>query len=157
MKKLTLSLSVILSFVLFSLFGKKTAGQAAIIDPQPGANNPPPSTTTNTNPTSGPTGVSVRNSSGLKDGTYIGSVADAFYGNIQVQTIISGGKISDVQFLQYPNDRRHSIEINSQAMPILKSEAIQAQSSQVDTVSGATATSLAFIESLGSALSQARN
>lgn len=101
-----------------------------------------------TSPTAQPTGK-------YKNGTYTGSVADAFYGNIQVQAVISGGKITDVIFLQYPSDRRTSIEINSQAMPYLKQEAIAAQSAQVDGVSGATATSQAFIESLGSALQQA--
>lgn len=90
-----------------------------------------------------------------KDGTYTGSVADAFYGNIQVQAVISGGKITDVIFLQSPNDRGRSIEINSQAMPLLKQEAIQAQLSQVDGVSGATASSGAFVQSLGDALNQA--
>lgn len=90
-----------------------------------------------------------------KDGSYTGSVADAFYGNIQVKAVISGGKITDVQFLQYPSDRRQSIAINTQAMPMLKQEAIQAQSAQVDGVSGASASSGAFIQSLQSALSQA--
>jgi uncharacterized protein with FMN-binding domain len=90
-----------------------------------------------------------------KDGKYTGSVADAYYGNIQVQVVISGGKISDVIFLQYPNDRGTSIEINSQAMPLLKQEAIQAQSANVSGVSGATDSSNAFIQSLGSALQQA--
>jgi len=54
---------------------------------------------------------------------------------------ISGGKITDVVFLQYPSDRRTSQMINSQAMPLLKEEAIQAQSVQVSGVSGASATS----------------
>lgn len=91
-----------------------------------------------------------------KDGQYTGSVADAFYGNIQVKAIISGGAITDVQFLQYPSDRSTSVEINSQAMPLLKQEAIQAQSAQVSGVSGATASSGAFIESLTNALQQAK-
>ena len=90
------------------------------------------------------------------DGTYTGTVADAFYGYIQVEVFIRGGKLADVQFLQYPNDRRTSQEINSQAMPILRSEALQAQHATVDTVSGATDTSAAFIESLSAALLQAR-
>jgi uncharacterized protein with FMN-binding domain len=107
-------------------------------------------------PTKAPTPVPTFARTGkYKDGTYTGSVADAFYGNIQVKVVISGGRITDVIFLQYPNDRNTSIEINSQAMPILKQEAISAQSAQVSGVSGATATSQAFIESLGSALSQA--
>ena len=91
-----------------------------------------------------------------KDGQYDGRIADAYYGNVQVRAIIQGGKLTDVQFLSYPNDRNQSIEINSYALPILKSEAIKAQSAQVDIVSGATNTSNAFINSLSSALSQAK-
>lgn len=91
-----------------------------------------------------------------KDGQYTGSVADAFYGYVQVKAIVSGGRITDVQFLQYPNDRSTSVFINQQAMPMLTQEAISAQSAQIDGVSGATATSRAFVESLASALSQAK-
>ena len=93
--------------------------------------------------------------SSYKNGIYTGDVADAFYGNVQVEVTINGGKISDVKFLQYPNDRQTSIEINSQATPMLIQEAIQAQSAQVDGVSGATQTSIAFRQSLQSALSKA--
>lgn len=94
--------------------------------------------------------------SGYKDGQFTGNSADAYYGNIQVKVTISGGKITDVIFLNYPQDRRTSVMINSQAMPFLKQEAIQAQSAQVDIVSGATDSSLAFRQSLQSALNQAR-
>ena len=90
------------------------------------------------------------------DGTYTGNAADAYYGIVQVKAVVSGGKLTDVQFLQYPNDRSTSIEINSQAMPLLTEEAIRAQSANVDIVSGATDTSTAFIQSLGSALAQAK-
>lgn len=90
-----------------------------------------------------------------KNGTYTGQSADAYYGNVQVKVTIAGGKINDVQFLDYPHDRSTSQRINSQAMPYLQQEAIQAQSAQVNGVSGATATSGAFLQSLSSALSQA--
>ncbi|MBU6431120.1 MAG: FMN-binding protein [Patescibacteria group bacterium] len=99
----------------------------------------------------------MMNKGQYKNGEYTGNIADAYYGNIQVKTIISGAKITDVQFLNYPNDRQNSIRINAYAMPILKSEAIKAQSAKVDVVSGATATSGAFQESLASALAQAKN
>lgn len=89
------------------------------------------------------------------DGTYIGNPADAYYGNIQVKVTISGGRLTNVVFLQYPNDRSTSVMINQQAMPMLKAEAIQAQSAKVDGVSGASDSSAAFKESLASALSQA--
>jgi uncharacterized protein with FMN-binding domain len=91
-----------------------------------------------------------------KDGSYTGSVQDAFYGNIQVQAVISGGKITNVIFLQYPNDNRTSQYINSQADPMLAQEAIQAQSAQINGVSGASASSQAFQTSLADALSQAK-
>lgn len=90
-----------------------------------------------------------------KDGQYTGSVADAYYGYIQVLAIVSGGKLTDVRFLQYPNDQPNSVAINSQAMPYLKQEALQAQSAHVNIISGATDTSQAFVQSLSSALSRA--
>jgi uncharacterized protein with FMN-binding domain len=90
-----------------------------------------------------------------KDGTYDGPVVDAYYGNVQVEAVIQGGKIADVQFLDYPQDRRTSRFINQQAMPWLSQEAVQVQSAHVDLISGATFTSEAFVQSLQSALDQA--
>lgn len=90
------------------------------------------------------------------DGTYTGGAADAYYGLVQIQVVIQNGKLAAVTFLQYPNDRSTSRYINSQAMPILKSEAIAAQSANVSGVSGASDTSAAFVQSLGDALSQAK-
>ncbi len=91
-----------------------------------------------------------------KDGTYTGVPADAFYGNIQVQATVSNGKLTNIRFLQWPNDRSRSIRINQQALPWLTQEAVQAQSANVDMISGATDTSDAFSKSLQSAVSEAR-
>ena len=95
-------------------------------------------------------------SSTYQDGVFVGNVTDAFYGNVQVEAVISGGSITDVQFLDYPQDRRTSRFINSQAVPYLVTEAIRAQSARVNIISGATLTSEAFIQSLQSALNKAR-
>ncbi len=81
---------------------------------------------------------------------------NAFYGDVQVQVVISSGRIKTVNFLNYPNDRRTSVRINSFAVPYLQSEALQAQSANVDVISGATLTSEAFMMSLQSALDSAR-
>lgn len=78
------------------------------------------------------------------------------FGYVQVQTTIQNGEITDVQFLQYPMDRRTSARINSVAVPMLQQEAIQAQSANVDIITGATLTSLGFERSLQAALSQAK-
>ena len=128
--------------------------QAITATPTP--SQAPQQVTAQSTPVVVPTDTPTPTPSGLyKDGTYTGSVADAFYGNIQVQVVISGGRIIDVQFLQYPNDRNTSIMINSQAMPYFKQEALAAQSANVNIVSGATDSSQAFIQSLSSALAQA--
>ncbi len=94
-------------------------------------------------------------SGNVKDGTYIGSEVDAYYGLVKVQTTVRAGKITDVQFLEFPKDRRTSQRINSIAMPYLQQEAIQAQTANVDIVSGATLTSQAFQMSLQAALNSA--
>lgn len=91
------------------------------------------------------------------DGAYTGTPEDAYYGTVQVRAALRSGKIISVQFLQHPSDRSTSRYINDQAMPLLIQEAIQAQSANVDGVSGATFTSQAFQKSLASALAQAKN
>jgi uncharacterized protein with FMN-binding domain len=117
--------------------------------PQP-TPTPPPAPTPTPTPPPQPKGQ-------YTDGQYTGSVADAYYGNIQVQATISGGKLTNVTFLQYPSDRSYSRSVNGQAMPYLKAEAIAAQSANVDIVSGATDSSQAFQQSLASALAQAQS
>jgi uncharacterized protein with FMN-binding domain len=96
-------------------------------------------------------------STGYKDGTYTGPTVDALYGLVQVQAVIQNGKIKTVQFLQYPNDRRTSVRINSIAIPDLQQEVIQAQSANVNIITGATLTSEAFIMSLQNALANSHS
>ena len=118
-----------------------------------------PVTVPTTTPTPIPTPVPVIpapvNNGRYRDGEYEGDSADAYYGNVKVQAVIQDGRLANVVFLDYPQDRRTSIMINSRAMPILISEAIQSQDANVDTVSGASDTSAAFRQSLTTALNQA--
>ncbi len=167
MKKVILSGSVVAAFALYSWHARHEGANANVQTPVTLQTTPSPTATATPEATAGagptpapdpgtPAPTPARAASGYRDGTFTGSVADAYYGNIQVQAVISGGRITDVIFLQHPNDRSTSREINSQAMPYLKQEAIQAQSAQVDGVSGATNSSQAFVESLGAALSKAK-
>ena len=55
----------------------------------------------------------------------------------------------------YPDHARRSVFINEQAIPILRSEALQAQSANIQLVSGASDTSYAFQQSLQSAILKA--
>jgi uncharacterized protein with FMN-binding domain len=92
-----------------------------------------------------------------RDGSYAGDSANAYFGNVQVEAIVSGGKLADVKVLNYPQDRATSVRINTGALPKLVQEAIVSQSAQVDIVSGATQTSQGFEQSLASALARAKS
>ena len=72
-----------------------------------------------------------------------------------MQITVTGGKITAAQAVQYPNGNGRDAEINSYALPVLSQEAVQQQSAQIDTVSGATVTSDGYLQSLQSALDQA--
>jgi uncharacterized protein with FMN-binding domain len=154
MKRALLTSFVVVMFILYS-FHQRNDDSSTVVKPSSAtaaqATTPPTASNTSTgNPSSSATTATY------KDGQYTGSSADAYYGFIQVLAVISNGKLTDVRFLQYPNDRPNSVEINSQAMPYLKQEALQAQSANVNIVSGATDTSQAFIQSLSSALEKAK-
>ncbi|MET8836635.1 FMN-binding protein [Micromonospora sp. NPDC004540] len=89
------------------------------------------------------------------DGTATGSVAQTRWGPVQVKITVTGGKITDVTVLQVPDGNHRDQEINDYAVPILRQEALAAQSARIDTVSGATVTSDGYRESLQSAIDAA--
>jgi uncharacterized protein with FMN-binding domain len=79
--------------------------------------------------------------------TVAGSVESTRWGTVQVQAVFSGGKLTDIQMLQTPADRHAT-----RAIPTLRQEALQAQSANIDTVTGATITSDAYAKSLQAAI-----
>lgn len=84
--------------------------------------------------------------------TIDGQVEQTAYGPLQVSVTFVDKKITAVTELQAPNDRGTSIEINQQAAPILEQEVLAAQSANIDTVSGATYTSVGYAQSVQSAI-----
>ncbi len=172
-QKFFLSAFVVFAFIAYAIHERLTNSSGgpstASAAPTAGASQDPSNTSAaapTTDPSSSssvantstqvpaPTSASS-NSSGYKDGTYTGSTVDVNYGLVEVQATIQNGKIAQVQFLQFPNDRRTSQQINAIAMPYLQQEAIQVQSANVDIISGATLTSEGFQMSLQSALANA--
>ena len=155
MKKFVIGLGVLIVFGIYSLglrHQSPVIGKPASLTG--GGSNSNTGTSTSSGSGTPPSGSGTTIVS-YKDGTYTGSVANAYYGNVQVKATISGGKITSVDFLQSPNTHETSVIINQQAMPYLQQEAIQSQSANVQIVSGATFTSQAFQQSLQSALQQA--
>ncbi|MFF7447990.1 MULTISPECIES: FMN-binding protein [unclassified Streptomyces] len=79
--------------------------------------------------------------------TVDGPAVNTEKGTVQVQVTFGGDKISAVRMLQQPNHPQ-----TTAAVPKLIAETLQAQSADVDTVSGATITSDAYRESLQAAI-----
>ena len=82
-----------------------------------------------------------------------GPAIDPRFGAIQVAATVQGSQLVDVRALQLPFDRPRSQFISTQAEPLLRSEALQAQSANIQLLSGATFTSEAYAQSLQGALS----
>jgi uncharacterized protein with FMN-binding domain len=148
-----------------STSGLPTKSFAAVIVPRttvPPSTAPPP-----TNPRSSPTTTPATTtpaatapaattpSTAAQTRTITGDPVDNQYGTVQVQVTLQGGQITGIAAVQMPDSHQRSVEISQQAEPILRQEALQAQSAQIDLVSGATFTSDSYAQSLQSALDQA--
>ena len=83
-------------------------------------------------------------------GTFTGQAVDTNYGPVQVQITVSDGKITQAN----GNDMGGSY-IGENAIPQLNQEAVQAQSANIQGVSGATYTSQGYIQSLQEAIDSA--
>jgi uncharacterized protein with FMN-binding domain len=114
-------------------------------------------TTTTTTTTTQATTSSGTSSSGTstKSTTYTGAVEQTRYGPVQVKVTVRNGRVTDLTAVQLPANDPRSVQIGASAEPLLRQEALQAQSASIDAVSGATFTSAGYQASLASALGQA--
>ncbi|QNE23370.1 FMN-binding protein [Kribbella qitaiheensis] len=113
---------------------------------QPTKPTPEPTSTPTPKPKPKPKRASV---------TVNGGLVDTQYGPVQVQLRIRGGRIVAADAIVAPKGDSRTDSINSQAVPQLNQEVVQAQSGRIDTVSGATFTSAGYQSSLQSALDAA--
>ena len=93
--------------------------------------------------------AAVEDPSAYKDGTYYGT-GTGFGGTLKVKVEISGGKITSIQIME----NQDGSEYISKASALINT-IIQNQSTNVDTVSGATYSSVGIIQAVRNALSQA--
>jgi uncharacterized protein with FMN-binding domain len=145
--------------------GGTAAGLAALLSFKthvPGATSaapPPASPATAAAAPAGSTSPKASTSQGATAATatrtVTGTVANTEHGPMQVQVTLAGQKITKVTVLQQTNDGSESVQIDSFAIPKLKSETLVAQSAHINAVSGASYTSSGYIQSLQSALDQA--
>jgi uncharacterized protein with FMN-binding domain len=115
-------------------------------------------TTTTTEPresstTSSSTTTTTAESPG---GTFsiVGEPVESPFGFFQVEVVFENGVMTDIVTLEEPPDRR-SQRINDAVIPVYEAQAISAQSSNFDVISGATVTWEAWGASLESALYEA--
>lgn len=142
------ALALILSFKTPSATGNSTGGTSG--------NTTGNTTGSQSQQTPGTgTGTGSTGQRSTYSGQLTGSAVQTPFGTVQVQVTLQNGQITDVQALQLPSDQRRSQQIGQYAAPQLRSEVLTAQSSQVDTISGATYTSQGYMQSLQSALDQA--
>jgi uncharacterized protein with FMN-binding domain len=92
---------------------------------------------------------------GGTSGTFTGDRAQTRWGPVRVRIVVRNGKIIKAQAIEFPNENHHDVEINSVAIPRLQDATVQANSAQIDSVSGATVTSGGYISSLQSAVDKA--
>lgn len=90
------------------------------------------------------------------NGAFTGSAVDTRWGPVQTRVTVANGRITAVDVVQYPTGNPKDRQINADAVPTLVDETVQAQGADIDMVSGATVTSTGYLESLQSALDQAR-
>jgi len=91
---------------------------------------------------------------GACDGDVVASPSAQFrYGVIQLQTQFTKANVlCNVTVLQFPNDRRTSVQINNYALPIYNQEAVQNHSAKIRAISGATYSWQAYVAALQAVL-----
>ena len=143
MRRIVLWLASTVTVVVL-LFGYHTSTNSTVTSPLD---------TSSTQTGSGSSGSSGSGGSTTK--VYTGSTAQTRWGPVQVKITTQGSKITAVDVLEYPQQNPRDQEINGYAIPLLVEETLDAQSAQIDMVSGATITSDGYVESLQAALDQA--
>lgn len=124
-------------------------------DPQPGTTVQPPGKGAGASAPSQASSAPTTAVGDYADGSYTGTEEFHRFGSVTVTVTITNGVISEVADVTTAADQ-HSQSIAARAIPALRSRVLTAQSADVDTISGATLTSDAYLGSLQAALDEAR-
>ncbi|MDQ7993929.1 MAG: FMN-binding protein [Propionicimonas sp.] len=127
-------------------------GQSAVpsSDPTAGTGTAPAASAS---PTAEPSATTPATAS--SSGSYTGDPVETRWGTVQVEITVTDGTITAADAIDYPTGNPKDQRINALAIPTLNAEVLEAQSAQIDAVSGATVTSGGYVESLQSAIDAA--
>ncbi|HET6167424.1 MAG TPA: FMN-binding protein [Marmoricola sp.] len=155
------AMSTLTALVLLFGYHTSTSGPAAtsqVAQTPVGGSLPSTSSGSSPSTSSAPStssGSSSSSAGGSTTGTVTGPSVDTRWGPVQVEITTSAGKVTAVNVVRYPSGNGTDQQINSSALPVLVQETLQAQSAQIDMVSGATVTSDGYLQSLQGALDKA--
>jgi hypothetical protein len=121
-------------------------GPTTSVPGEPGSTRPP---------AAGPPGPTRGTAAPPITRTITGEDVPNQFGDVQVAIVLRGTRIVDVRALQLPFDRARSKYISDRVAPYLRTEVLDAQSAQIDSIGGATYTSESYAESVQSALDKA--
>ena len=138
------------SNVLSGLSGASGAGTTPTSSPSGAGSGTSTTPAAGSSTTPGSTSTSTTTAAGTR--TALGADVQYRYGELELQVTATGGRITNVQpAIDTAFDPRSS-QVNSYAEPLLQSQTLQAQSANINGVSGATFTSQAYVQSLQAAL-----
>jgi len=95
-------------------------------------------------------------SSGGGERSFLGPAMTTPFSSIQVRGLFTGRRLTGVETVLLTGDGPHTEALNARAEPILRESALDAGSADIDVVTGATATSEIWIDSLRGAIREAR-
>lgn len=119
------------------------------------ATPPPPRPVAASSPAGGRGHASKPHHAAAKARTVVGPAVQTQYGTVQVAATVKGTKLQDVRALVLPSGSGRTNAISAEAGPLLRQEAMSAQSANIDTLSGASYTSEGYRQSLQAALDRA--
>ena len=134
---------------------RTTAAQTAATTPATAATTPATTATTPATTATTPATTATTKAAATAGGTFVGAESSNKWGPVQVKITVAGSRITNVTAIHTPASKPKSVRINDRAVPMLESEALTAQSAQINTISGATYTSDSYAMSLQSALDAA--
>ncbi|HWI34213.1 MAG TPA: FMN-binding protein [Lapillicoccus sp.] len=141
--------------LLFSYHTSRNEASTAVVGPGSSGGSASASGSSSDASSGQSSGSSNGSADSAASGTYTGDSVMTRWGAVQVEITVSDGKITAAEAVEYPQANARDRQINAYALPVLAQEATQAQSADIDAVSGATVTSDGYIQSLQSAIDQA--
>lgn len=86
--------------------------------------------------------------------TFTGTREQNPYGAVQLEITVQGTRMVDIRAIEMPDSESRSDQLSDQVSVQLREEALQEQGSDLDTVSGATETSVSYRDSLRAAIEE---